>query len=115
MSKRYYKLDTSTGKVRASYARFQPNIPDLVYMEEPTVDPTLPVILSSSGWVPDVEEYKLQKINEARTLAVTRFIDSSKAVTAIQANYNVFKNASYSTIEEVDNAFDVFVAFMNLS
>ena len=37
--KRYYKLDNgSTGKVMASYARPQPHIEGLVYLEEPDSD-----------------------------------------------------------------------------
>ena len=51
MSKRYYKLEnTSTGKVLASYARPQPNIEGLLYLDEPEID--FPQ-WNGSAWVED--------------------------------------------------------------
>lgn len=61
-----------------------------------------------------VSEYLEQKIDETRTLATTRWIDSTKAITAIQANYNVFKSANYNSMAEVDAAFNDFIQFMEI-
>ena len=38
MAKRYYKLETSTGKVLASYARNQPGVEGLQYLDEPEIE-----------------------------------------------------------------------------
>ena len=110
MTKRYYKFDDD-GKPIASYYRQQPGISGLVHIEE---SPGEFYLRSGEVWVDDVPGYLKHKIAKARDLATGRWIDSSKAVTAIQANYNGFVNGSYSSIEEVDSAYDSFVNWLNL-
>ena len=50
MAKRYFNLETSTGKILASYARPQPGIERLVYLDEPEIDFAS---WNGSAWVED--------------------------------------------------------------
>ena len=108
--KKYHKFDEN-GRPIASYARNQPNIEGLVYIEEAENNFKK---WDGSNWIDDIDKYLIAKIEDARNISTTRWIDSSKAVTAIQANYNVFKNGSYSTITEVETAYNNFINFMEL-
>ena len=110
--KRYYKLSNgSTGKILASYVRPQPQIEGLLYLEEP---PSEYYEWDNSQWVEDVEKYLVMKVSEARDIAVNRWIDSSKLVTAVQAQYNSFKNAHYSSHASVDVGYDAFITWLDL-
>ena len=64
-----------------------------------------------------VEEYANEKIEEMRELIYTRWIDSSKAVTAMQAQYSNFRtNALAATSTgEVDDEFETLETWLDLS
>ena len=68
----------------------------------------------TSAWVEDIPRCKEAKVNEARNTSATRWIDSSKTVAAIQAQYKVFKAGNYSTIAEVDTAYNNFISWMEI-
>jgi len=107
---RYYKFDNN-GRPLASYYRNQPGVEGLIQVEEPESEYSM---RSGEVWVEDVPKYQVAKSLEARTLASTRWIDSGKAVTAIQAQYDNFIDGNYSTIGEVDAAYDSFVDWLDL-
>jgi len=108
--KKYHKFDEN-GKPISIYARNQPNIEGLVYIEEAENDFEK---WNGSNWIDDVDKYFVSKINKARITSITRWIDSSKTVAAIQAQYKVFKEGNYSTIAEVDTAYNNFISWMEI-
>ena len=64
-----------------------------------------------------VEEYANEKIEEMRNLIYTRWIDSSKAVTALKAQYDVFKTNALSatSTSEVDDEYETLETWLDLS
>jgi len=62
-------------------------------------------------------EYAAIKLNEIKELVSNDFPDSSKDVSALIAQYKIIKSASFgwTTIAQVDTAYDNFIAFMDLS
>ena len=110
MAKRYYKFDEN-GRPIASYARNQPGVEGLEYLDEPENPNSLRV---EGEWVDDVNKHLVQKIGDAEAL-VNKWIRSSKAVTAVQAQYNVFINGSYNTVGEIDEAYTTFEDWMNIT
>ena len=111
--KYYYKLDQGeTGKPLASYARNQPNIEGLQYLEEL---PDEYYEWNGSQWIEDVESYLKNKVLEIKNIITNRWLDSNtKPITAVQAKYKVFKNAFYSTRASVDVAFDNLITWLDL-
>ena len=61
-----------------------------------------------------VAEHLENEIAEARSFFNSRWVDSDKTVAANQAQYKIFKNGDYSTIEEIDIAYDNFISFMDV-
>ena len=60
--------------------------------------------------------YITEKLNELRELFTTRWSDSSKAISANQAQYNIAKTniSGASSLTDVDTAYSTFESFMDL-
>ena len=111
---RYFKLsEGTTGRVEASYARPQIGISEMQYLEEPSFEPA---IYDGTKWIEDAEKYAERKIDEIRGLVTSRWVDSSKTIAALKAQYDVFKGASssWTSFAEVDSAYNDFIIFMDL-
>ncbi len=61
--------------------------------------------------------YIPEKLDEIRTLLYTRWPDSGKTIAALKAEYDNVKTASsgWTSISDVNTAYDNFVTFMDLS
>lgn len=61
--------------------------------------------------------YIVLKLDEIRTKLYMYWPDSSKTISALKAQYDVVKTASsgWSSISDVDTAYDNFITFMDLS
>lgn len=111
---KYYKLDVN-GRIVAKYARYQSGQPELELLPEP-VGIEFPK-WNGTVWEYDIEMYAEDCIQRARNLYYTRFPDSSKTIAAIQAQYANLKTNSvtWTTILEVNTAYNDFETFMDLS
>jgi hypothetical protein len=67
--------------------------------------------------VDEYAEEKLYGVAGIRELLYTRWPDSSKTIAALKAQYDVVKSdsSSWTSLAEVDTAYDNFVTFMDLS
>jgi hypothetical protein len=111
MAEKYHKFDEN-GRVIAKYSRFQ-NIPGLEYIEEAPFSPARRV---NGEWIEDVEVYGKEKIIDAESLASSKFLLSSKKISAIETQFDVFRNSAsgWASFSDVDKAFDDFLGFLDV-
>ena len=111
--KRYYKLNPS-GKILSSYARNQSDIIDLIILEES--ENPLHTIWNGSEWLPDVEAYGLARIDEMTDYILKKLLQWSKAITAIQAQYNnvfIVSVEGAASMAEVDIIYNDMITWLN--